>query len=277
MFGAIETGGTKTVCAVGEGSRIDSRARFPTGDDPVALVNACAEFFAGHAIEALGVGTFGPCDLNPASLRYGRITSTPKPGWADTDLLSLLASRIDAPTVMTTDVTAAALGEFRRGAGAGTSNLVYLTIGTGVGGGAIIDSRPVHGMLHPEMGHMLLPQSHGAGVCPYHGNCLEGLVSGPALQHRLGRPAQDFTDDHPVWDDVADTVAVALHNITLTLSCECIVVGGGVGSRDGLHRRLPALLQSRLNAYVPVPRISAPGLGWDSGVVGALLLAESAR
>lgn len=276
MFAGIETGGTKTVCAVGTGTDIVSRARFPTGAQPRDLIDRCAEFFADFEIEAMGIGTFGPCDPNPDSPTYGHITSTPKPGWADTDLLGMLGERIDVPMAMTTDVTAAALGEVRFGAGRGAHNLVYITIGTGVGGGAIVDSRPMHGRQHPEMGHMLLPESSGSGVCPYHGNCLEGLVSGPALENRFGKRAEDIGDDDPAWEEVASTVATGLHNITCLFSPEHIIVGGGVGSRSVLHERLPARVEQRLAGYLAAPRISPPGLGGDSGVVGALILAENA-
>jgi fructokinase len=274
MFGGIETGGTKTVCAVGADGVVADRAQFPTGVDPVALADRCGEFFAGRTLAGIGVGTFGPCDPDPASSHYGHILTTPKPGWSGVDLLGLLAPRIAGPLVMTTDVTAAALGEQRYGAGRGLRNLVYLTIGTGVGGGAVVDGRILHGATHPEMGHTLIPVLAEGGVCPYHGNCLEGLAAGPALAAREGRPGAEIPDDDPAWDVEAGIVAAGLHAITCMLSPQCIIVGGGVGSRSALHSRLPALLSRSLAGYVPVPRIVTPGLGADAGVIGALALAQ---
>lgn len=274
MFGGIETGGTKTVCAVGADGTVEHRARFPTGDDPDALADKCGEFFAAHPVRTIGIGTFGPCDPDPSSPTYGHILATPKPGWSGVDLLGILAARIDAEMVMTTDVTAAAIGEQRYGAGRGIENLVYLTIGTGVGGGAIIDGRVLHGSTHPEMGHILMPGVATGGVCPYHGDCFEGLAAGPAMEAREGRPAPGIPDDDPAWDREAAIVAAGLHSITCTLSPRCIIVGGGLGSRSALHRRLPDLLGRSLAGYVPTPLLSPPGLGGDAGVIGALTLAQ---
>ena len=274
MFGGIETGGTKTVCAVGIDGVLERRTQFPTGDDPAALADRCGAFFAGTPVEGIGIGTFGPCDPDPSSPQYGHILATPKPGWAHVDLLGLLATRLPAPLVMTTDVTAAALGEQRFGAGRGLRNLVYLTIGTGVGGGSVIDGRILHGTTHPEMGHTRIPVLAEGGVCPYHGNCFEGLAAGPAMAAREGRPGQEIPDDDPAWDLEATIVAAGLHTITCTLSPQCLIVGGGVGSRAALHSRLPRLLAESLAGYVPVPRIVAPALGADAGVIGAITLAQ---
>lgn len=274
MFAGIETGGTKTVCAVGAAGVIEHRTQFPTGSDPVALADRCGEFLSQWPIDAVGVGTFGPCDPDPASPSYGHILGTPKPGWSGADLLGLLGQRIDAPMHMTTDVTAAALGELRHGAGDGLTDLVYLTVGTGVGGGAVVGGRLLHGAQHPEMGHMRLSVSDPRGICPYHGDCFEGLASGPAMQARTGRPGQEIDDDDPAWDEQAALVAAGLHNITFVLSPQCIIVGGGVGARTALHRRLPDLLAESVADFVPVPRVVPPGLGPDSGVVGAITLAE---
>ena len=274
MFGGIETGGTKTVCAVGIDGAIEQRTQFPTGDDPVALAERCAQFFAGRSVQAIGIGTFGPCDPDPGSPHYGHILATPKPGWSGVDLLGMLAPRLGVPLAMTTDVTAAALGEQRYGAGRGMSNLVYLTIGTGVGGGAVVDGRILHGATHPEMGHTRIPVLAQGGVCPYHGDCFEGLASGPAMATREGRSGPEISDDDPAWDLEAEIVAAGLHAITCMLSPQCIIVGGGVGSRTALHARLPALLERSLAGYVPAPLIVAPGLGSDAGVIGAITLAQ---
>ncbi len=274
MYGGIETGGTKTVCAVGADGVVTRRAQFPTGDDPQVLVDRCAEFFAGNPVPVVGVATFGPCDPDPGSATYGHILSTPKPGWAGVDLLGMLAARIDASLVLTTDVNAAALGEQRYGAGRGLTDIVYITIGTGIGGGALVDGHILHGAQHPEMGHMFVGVDVGGGICPYHGNCLEGLASGPAMAAREGRPGQTIDDDDPAWETEARIVAAGLHNIACVLSPQCIVVGGGVGSRDGLHRRLTPLLEQSLAGYIPTPRVVPPGLGADAGVTGALTLAQ---
>jgi len=274
MFGGIETGGTKTVCAVGGDGVVQERVQFPTGTDPAALVDLCAQFFANRELAAVGLGTFGPCDPDPDSPSYGRILTTPKPGWSGVDLLGLLAARIAAPIPMTTDVTAAALGEQRYGAGVGVDDLVYITIGTGVGGGAMVQGRLVHGAQHPEMGHVLMPWTGPRGVCPYHGNCFEGLASGPAMAAREGRPGTEIDDDDPAWDTETMIVAAGLHAITCILSPRRIIVGGGVGSREALHRRLPARLQDSLAGYLPVPDVVAPALGSDAGVIGAITLAQ---
>lgn len=273
MYGGIETGGTKTVCAIGSTGTLRSRVQFPTGDDPRALAAKCGEFFADADIDGLGVGTFGPCDPHPDSPTYGHILATPKPGWADVDLLGLLAREVNAPTVMTTDVTAAALGEAHYGAGRGFTDLVYITIGTGIGGGVITAGGALHGAQHPEVGHMLLPFDL-PGVCPFHLNCWEGLASGPALGARLGFPAERLTDDDPAWDTEAEIVAAGLHNLTMTLSPQLFILGGGVGSRHALHTRLPALLEQSLAGYRPAPEIRVPGLGADAGAIGAVTLAE---
>ena len=274
MYGGIETGGTKTVCAVGSDGEVARRAQFPTGDDPQVLVDRCGEFFAENPVPVVGVATFGPCDPDPRSATYGHILSTPKPGWAGVDLLGLLATCIEASLVLTTDVNAAALGEQRYGAGRGLTDIVYITIGTGIGGGAVVGGRILHGAQHPEMGHMFVGVDVGGGICPYHGDCLEGLASGPAMSAREGRPGQTIDDDDPAWDTEARIVAAGLHNIACVLSPQCIIVGGGVGSRPALHRRLTGLLQQSLAGYINTPRVVPPGLGDNAGVTGALTLAQ---
>lgn len=273
MFGGIETGGTKTVCATGRDGTLTERAEFPTGDDPLALTARIAGFFAGSGIEALGVGTFGPCDPDPQSPTYGWLLDTPKPGWSRVDLLGLLGAQIDVPMTMTTDVGAAAVGELRYGAGQGIADLVYLTIGTGVGGGVISDGRLIHGDQHPEVGHMLLPFA-GPGVCPFHANCWEGLASGPAFAHRLGHPAALLADDDPAWEEQARITTAGLHNLACALSPQVFIIGGGVGSRAGLHRLLPGYLEESLAGYIRPPGIAVPALGPDAGVIGALTVAE---
>jgi fructokinase len=276
VYAGIETGGTKTVCAVGADGRIVDRAQFPTGFDPQQLIRRCVDFFAAHDVVAAGIGTFGPCDPDPQSPTYGRILATPKPGWQGVDIRGRLQEALGVAVTLTTDVTAAAWGELHLGAGRGLQDLVYLTIGTGVGAGVVAGGRPLHGAQHPEIGHMLVPGSTADGVCPYHGGCVEGLASGPAMQARFGVPATELGDDDPAWDEEAAIVASALHNVICALSPQMIVIGGGVGARQGLHRRLPALVERSLAGYVALPRLTAPALGPDSGVAGALLLAQTA-
>lgn len=276
MFAGIETGGTKTVCAVGSGAGMEARTQFPTGADPQALIEQCAQFFAPFPVTAAGLGTFGPCDTDPESPTYGRLLATPKPGWQGVDIRGMLQQALGVPVAFDNDVGAAALGEARLGVGQGARDLVYVTIGTGIGAGVVLNGRISHGRQHPELGHVLLPQSGLGGVCPYHGGCFEGLASGPGFEARLGHSATELPDEDPAWDEQAQIVAAGLHAIVCATVPEVVVLGGGVGSREALHARVPDLLAASLAGYVPTPRVYPPGLGPDSGVIGALLLAESA-
>ncbi|MCU0302262.1 MAG: ROK family protein [Candidatus Nanopelagicales bacterium] len=289
-LGGIEFGGTKTVCVVGGRGVVEHEERFPTGS-PEQVMDACAAFFAAHEVAAIGLGAFGPCDPDPDSPTHGWITTTPKPGWRDVDLLGGLRARLgDLPMGFDTDVNVAALGELAHGAGVGLSSLVYLTIGTGVGGGGIVDGRLVHGLVHPEMGHMRIPRSDAErttfpGVCPFHGDCFEGVGAGPALAARWGDPAQDIGADDPryaaMWDLEADYLAVTLHAIVCVLSPQRIVVGGGVGAQRVLLERVRPRLQASLAGYIVSPAILEgidtyvvpPALGAQSGGIGALELA----
>lgn len=275
MYGGIETGGTKTVCAVGENGTIVDRVQFPTGDNPATLVSGIAEFFASHPIAGLGLGTFGPCDPNPASPTYGWILATPKQGWINVDVTGMLREAIGLPVALTTDVAAAALGEMRFGAGQGYTDFVYVTIGTGVGGAVVTGGQIVRGLQHPEPGHMLLPFDLPS-VCRYHRQCWEGLASGPAMQERLGFPARDLAEDDPAWDLEAAIVAAGLHNLACTVSPQRIILGGGVGTRPALHTRVQRLLVESLGGYVSGPDVVPPALGPDAGVIGAMTLAEEA-
>jgi fructokinase len=290
-LGGVEFGGTKTVCVVGRRGAIELEERFPTGD-PARVIDACASFFAAHApVDAIGLGSFGPCDPDPASPTHGWVTTTPKPGWRDVDLLGGLRARLgEVPMAFDTDVNVAALGELAHGAGQGLSSLVYLTIGTGVGGGGVVDGRLVHGLVHPEMGHLRLarPESERAafaGVCPFHGDCFEGIGAGPALAARWGSPAQEIGPDDPryapMWDLEADYLAATLHAIVCVLSPQRIVVGGGVGAQPQLLERVRPRLQASLAGYIASPEILdaieryvvPPALGPQSGGIGALELA----
>lgn len=293
LCGGIEAGGTKFVCVVGSGPddiRAEQRIATTTPDETLAAVR---RFFADarevHGpIAALGIGSFGPVDLRRGSPRYGWITSTPKPGWADTDLVGPLREAVGVPVAFDTDVNAAAVGEWRWGAAQGLSSLLYLTVGTGIGGGALIDGRPVHGLVHPEMGHVRVPHDRAvdpyAGGCPFHGDCLEGLASGPAIQARWGTPAESLPPDHPAWALEARYLALALHDYACTLSPERIVIGGGVGSTPHLLPRVRRELATLVNGYIQAPALTGgldgyvvpPALGSRSGVLGALALAERA-
>jgi fructokinase len=239
-------------------------------------------------LAGLGIGAFGPLDLNPHSRTYGYITSTPKPAWQDCDLAGMLVDATGTSDVsIDTDVNCAALAESLWGAGRGCDPLVYITLGTGIGGGVIVHGKPLHGLMHPEMGHLrgLHDPSDGfPGCCPSHGDCLEGLASGTAMARRWGRPAHELPPDHPAWRLETHYVALGLANIILTLSPRKIVVGGGLRSRlrwSDLFREV----QDLLNGYVRAPELSSmiasyivePGLGDDAGVLGAIALAAAER
>jgi fructokinase len=292
VYGGIETGGTKVVCIVGSGpDDIRAETRIPT-TTPQATIAQCIEFFreqrARHgSLAGVGVACFGPVDLNPESPTYGFITSTPKPGWANTDIVGSFRQALNVPVGFDTDVNAAALAEWRWGAAQGLNTFIYLTVGTGIGGGGLMNGKPMHGLIHPEMGHIRVPHDRQidpfAGVCPFHGDCLEGLASGPAITARWGQPADTLSDDHPAWKLEANYLALALMNFVCTLSPERIVFGGGVMKRQLLpliRRDVKALL----NNYVQAPQllrdiddyIVSPGLGERVGTLGALALAQRA-
>jgi fructokinase len=281
-FGGIEAGGTRWNCAVGgaEGTELSRTESFPT-TTPAETIARAAEFFAAEPdLEALGLGLFGPVDVRRDSPRWGTILSTPKPGWRDTDVAGALAAALDLPIALDTDVNAAAVGEWRHGAAQGLDTFVYVTVGTGIGGGVFAGGRPVHGLQHPEVGHMLVPHDRARdpfdGCCPFHGDCLEGLASGTAMRERWGRPGEELTDPD-AWELEAEYLALGLANLVMVLSAERIVLGGGVGRAPGLLDRVRARLAAALADYVPAPEVVAPGLGPRSGVVGAISLAREAR
>jgi fructokinase len=290
LLGGIEAGGTKFVCTVGTGIddvRAETRILTTTPADTLAAV---VRFFEDAArahgpLAAIGVGAFGPIDLHQSSPTFGCITTTPKPGWAGTDIAGTLRRALGVPVAFDTDVNAAALGEWRHGAARGLDTFVYLTVGTGIGGGGLVGGRLLHGLVHPEMGHLRVPHDPAAdpfpGVCPFHGDCLEGLASGPAMAARWGAPAETFDADHPAWALEARYLALALHNIVCTLSPQRIVIGGGVMAQPALLPRVRAELTALLNGYVQAPAVIeqmaayvvAPVLGGRAGVAGALVLA----
>ncbi len=293
LFGAIETGGSKVVCAVGTGSHdIRDRIRIPT-TTPSETLAGVKDFLLRHhrdtPLAAVGIGSFGPLDLRPGSPTYGHVTETPKPGWRYANLLGPIRAALDLPVALDTDVNAAALGEHRWGAGVGLDNLVYITVGTGIGGGAVVAGRPLHGASHPEMGHIRIPHDRSVnpfeGLCPYHGDCLEGLASGPAIEARWGRPAELLPEDHPAWDLEADYLAAGIANIVVTLSPQRIVMGGGVMVQSRLFPMIRGRVVELLHGYGLTEDIVnaiddyivPPALGDDSGIAGAFALAEMAR
>jgi fructokinase len=277
--GGIEAGGTKWVCAIGEqADRLLQVETFPTTTPDETLARA-ADFFTGHGgVDALGIGCFGPVDLHGGSPTWGYITSTPKPGWAHTDVAGPLGAALDVPVAFDTDVNAAAVGEWRWGAAAGLETFSYVTIGTGIGGGMFVNGRPLHGLAHPELGHMLVPHDRQRdpfdGACPYHGDCLEGLASGEAIRRRWGRPAEEL-DDPETWALEAEYVALGLVNLICALSPELIVIGGGVAHQPQLLPLVRVRLADLVAGYLDVPELVAPQLGDRAGVVGAVELARS--
>jgi fructokinase len=292
LYGGIEAGGTKFDCLVAYGPKeIKGEQRFPT-TTPEETLRRAVDFFREQSkdtpLSALGVATFGPVDLNPLSTSYGSITTTPKPGWAHTNILDYFQSALQVPVEIDTDVNGAALGEHRWGAGQNKASFLYLTIGTGIGGGGIINGTPMHGLVHPEMGHILIPHDLSIdpfpGVCPYHGDCFEGLASGTALKERWGQPAETLPPDHPAWDMEANYIALALANFICILSPQRIVLGGGVMQNLDLFPRVRSKVKSYLNGYVDALELSEdidayilpPALGKRSGVLGAIALAQQA-
>jgi fructokinase len=255
---------------------------------PKETLGEVVTFFREHPVANLGIGSFGPLDLDPASATCGHITTTPKLEWRGTDLVRPLREALGVPVALDTDVNAAALGERTWGAGRGLNDLIYLTVGTGIGGGAIVNGKLLHGLTHPEMGHLLLPhdleKDPFPGCCPYHGDCWEGLASGDALRLRWGRPAEDLPPDHPGWDLEAEYLAAGIMDLVLTLSPAKVIVGGGVSMAPGLLPLVREKLSTLLDDYAAFPSTTAdmndfivpPGLGDRSGVLGAIALAMGA-
>lgn len=290
MLAGVEAGGTKIVCMVGSGpDRVTAIETVPT-TTPTETLGRVAEFFtdiraAGTDLAALGIASFGPLDLDPTSLTYGHVTTTPKPGWRGTNILGWLRDALDVPTSIDTDVNGAAYGEYLWGAGRGTSNVAYLTVGTGIGGGAVVAGRPLHGLVHPEMGHLSVvrhPADRYPGRCPFHGDCLEGLASGPALAERFGRAPESLEAELPEARELtAWYVAQLVCAITYVLSPERVVIGGGVLGMPGLLeairlgaiRRLKGALPLKVLEGVGAGYVVAPELGKRSGVLGAIALA----
>lgn len=295
IIGAIEAGGTKFVCGLLEADRRDSaapvlfsRASVPTTTPEQTLAEVrdflrSAEEGRG-APDCVGIGCFGPVDLRPGSPTWGRIASTPKPGWSGADIAGFFRSELGVPIAFETDVNAAAFGEYLWGAARGLKDFVYLTVGTGIGGGAFSGGSLVHGLSHPELGHLRLAREAGdafPGRCPYHRDCLEGLASGPAVAERWGAKPEDLPPGHPAWELEARYLARAIAAYTFVLSPEKVLVGGGIGMRPGLAERVAALLGEELGGYVAAlsrpERLAGyvvrPVLGADAGLFGAAAIA----
>jgi fructokinase len=289
MFGGIEAGGTKFVCGIGTGPDDLVKAQFITSRPELTLA-LVVDFFREHAgdeLEAVGIGSFGPVDLDLTSPTYGHITSTPKAGWQNFDLAGTIARELGVPVGFDTDVNAAMLAETQWGAARGLSDALYLTIGTGIGGSVLTHGQVVHGLVHPEIGHLRLPHDVSddpfPGTCPYHGNCLEGLASGPAIEERWNAPAAALPPDHLAWSLEAHYLALALVNVALTLSPQRILLGGGVMQQSHLFKMIRKEFAELLNGYVRHrdildhldEYIQPPRLGDEAGILGALVLAES--
>jgi fructokinase len=291
VFGAIELGGTKIVCAIGTGpDDIVASEQFATADPATTLARA-ADFLRSaparaEPLAAVGVAAFGPIELRPAEPGFGRLLATPKPGWSGADVLSPIAG-LGLPVGLDTDVVGAALGEGRWGAARGLATFVYVTVGTGIGGGAVVEGRIARGIPHAEMGHQSVARQPGdtlPGVCPFHRDCLEGLASGPAIAARTGRPAETLSgpDLAAAVELEAGYLADGLRNVTYTIAPQRIVVGGGVSAMPGLFDRLRARFRDSIGGYPGVSEhagdefIVPAALGSMAGVLGALVLAERA-
>jgi len=290
IYGAIEGGGTKFLCAViDQDNTIMAQERIAT-TTPGKTLSACLKFLRQSeytdSLSALGIACFGPLDPNPNSVNYGKILATPKPGWANTDVVGFFEEELGVPVGFDTDVNAAVLAEAKWGAGAGLSDVVYYTIGTGIGAGAMVNEQLLHGMTHTEMGHVRLPhdliKDPYAGGCPFHGDCFEGLASGPAIEARWGVPASELPMDHPAWELEADYIALALQGLICTLSPQRIILGGGVMTQRHLFPLIQEKTVRYLNGYIQTKEILEgieeyivpPGLDTQSGILGAKALAE---
>jgi fructokinase len=282
-IGAIEAGGTKFVCGVGnEEGEIKDRIHFPTGQ-PEETMEKVIAYFRDKGIESIGVGSFGPIDIDRSSPTYGYVTTTPKPGWSGFDFVGTLRAEFDVTIGWDTDVNAAALGEAVWGAAQGLDSCVYYTIGTGVGVGVYAEGRLVHGLVHPEGGHVMTrrhPADDFSGICPYHGDCLEGMASGPALEARWKSKGHELPVDHPAWGMEAFYIAQAVSGVILTLSPKKVILGGGVMRQAQLFPMIREAVGEILNGYVcAAPILSEidwyivpPGLGDNAGLCGSLAL-----
>lgn len=285
IYGAIEAGGTKFVCAVGNAAlEIIEKVSFPT-ETPQKTMAAVIDFFNQYKkeLKSIGVGSFGPIDIQPNSAEYGYITTTPKLDWQYVDFVGLLKRHFAIPIAWTTDVNAACYGEYISGKGQGLASVVYYTIGTGVGGGALQNGRFVEGFSHPEMGHMLVrrhSEDSFEGNCPFHKSCLEGMAAGPAIEKRVGKKGQELSSDDPFWQIEAEYLAQCAYTTTLLFSPDIIIFGGGV-MQQSLLPQVHQAFAELMNGYVKTPPLEnyivQPKLGNDAGTIGCLALAKNQR
>lgn len=291
VVAGIELGGTKALAVLASGATLLERVRVPTTDPSSTLGALSDQLTQWHGrsekFAAIGIGGFGPLGLDPGRHDYGFVTTTPKAGWADTDVRGHFAKRFDVPVGFDTDVAGAALAEGRWGAARGCPVHVYITIGTGIGAGVVVGEVPLHGLVHPEIGHLRVRRRVDdlfAGVCPFHGDCIEGLTSGPAIAARAGSPAETLPSDHPVWADVAAEIAEMMAMLILVVSPQRIVLGGGVGNGTGFPLdQVRATTAAVLSGYVAAlddrgieQLIQPTALGDDAGPLGAAALALAA-
>jgi fructokinase len=291
LFGAVEAGGTKFVCGIGTGPGDLETIQFPT-TTPAATLDLAVAYFRERApkgLDAVGIASFGPIDLHRESPTYGYITSTPKEGWRNFDIAGTIGRALGVPVGFDTDVNGAALSEAQWGAAQGLTDFLYLTVGTGIGGGAMVHGQILHGLTHPEMGHIRVPHDLStdpfAGACPYHQDCLEGLASGPAMEARWGVAGGELPADHAAWKLEAHYLALGLANWVCTLSPQRILLGGGVMQQAHLFPLIRCELARILGGYIQAAEITEqresfvapPQLGSRAGVLGALALAQLAK
>ncbi len=283
LIGAVEAGGTKIVCGIGNAAgEVLDRVSFPT-EQPEKTIERIVEYYRDKDVAAIGYGSFGPINIDAASPQYGYVTTTPKPGWSNYPVLPELKKAIDVPFGWDTDVNAAALGEATWGAAQGLDSCLYYTIGTGVGVGVYLEDRLTHGLVHPEGGHVLTrlyPGDTFKGVCPYHGNCLEGVAAGPAIQARWGVKADKLPVDHEAWEIEAYYIGQAIASAVLLVSPKRIILGGGVMHQLQLFPLIREQVRHNLNGYVVASALAEnideyivpPGLGDNAGLCGSLAL-----
>jgi len=284
LIGGIEAGGTKMVCAVGdENGNISDRMSIPTGSDPGKTFHEIVQYFKQWDIKALGIGCFGPVDLNRQSQTYGYITATPKKGWENTDVVGYFKEKLKVPVGFDTDVNGAVLGEVTWGAAQGLESAIYVTIGTGVGVGVYVNGGLLHGLIHPEAGHILLmrhPKDDYAGRCPFHKNCMESLASGPAVEGRWGKKGVELADRDEVWELEAYYIGQAVANYIMAYSPQKVILWGGVMHQTKLFPMIREETVKFLNGYLKHPVIQdsiddyivPPALGEDPGIKGAVRL-----
>lgn len=289
LFGGVETGGTWCVCALGSGpDDLVAREQFPTAAPAETLERIVGFFASGPRPRAVGIGSFGPLDVHRDSPTWGYVTTTPKPGWQNTALAGVVSQRLGVPVGFDLDVTAAAVGEQRWGAGRDAEVLCYVTVGTGIGAGLLVNGRPLHGLVHPEVGHLRIPHDWErdpfAGCCPVHGDCWEGLASGRSLGERWHLAPSELPEAHEAWTLEAEYLALGLLSIVSVASPHLIILGGGVMERPGLAARVRRRLVELVGGYLDTPFLAgdveryvvAPALGDDAGVLGAIALAQDA-